>query len=163
MSVLPSYAVDFRGRPACPCLAEWLPWFERIAVLRGIVRESIDVAQLIGGAAESAGTHTEGGAADLWQHTWETQELARTMGAAAFVRLPPAFDPHTHLVLVGCPHTGPARYQIGALADGFNGLGAGGRGVAAAAVEPGDGGAVLHRSGDRRAVASRGLGLCGGG
>lgn len=125
---LPAYTVWFRDLPACPCLAEWLPWFERMAVLRGIVRESIDIAQLIGGASKSGGTHLDGGAADLWQHTWETQELARTMGAAAFVRLPPAFDPHTHLVLVGCPHNGPARYQIAALADGFNGLGTGGRG-----------------------------------
>ena len=125
---LPSYAVTFRGLPACPCLAEWLPWFERMAVVRSIVAESIDIAQLIGGAPQSGGTHVDGGAADLWQHTWDTQELARTMGAAAFVRLPPAFDPHTHLVLVGCPHNGPARYQIGALAEGFNGLGTGGRG-----------------------------------
>lgn len=120
--------VQFRGLPACPCLAEWLPWFERMAVLRGIVRESIDIAQLIGGAPQSGGTHTEGGAADLWQNTPDTQELARLMGSAAWVRLPPAFDAHTHLVLVGCPHNGPARYQIAALADGFNGLGTGGRG-----------------------------------
>ena len=125
-----AYVVDFRGFPACPCLAAWFPVFERLAIVRGIVRESFDIAQLIGGAVESAGTHSEGGAFDVWQHDPETQRLGREMGAATFNRTTGSFadNRHSHGVLVGCPHNGPARYQIGALELGFNGLGKAGRG-----------------------------------
>ena len=124
------YAVTFRGFQACPCLAEWLPVFERALIARGVVRESIDIAQLIGGAEESGGTHAKGGAFDIWQHDPVTQEVAREMGAATWNRIPPWWtgSKHTHGVLNGCPHNTPARYQITALANNGNGLGAGGMG-----------------------------------
>lgn len=122
--------VMFRGKPACECLAEWLPVFEAELIRRGVVRESIDIAQLIGGAEESAGTHSEGGAWDIWQHDPVTQMVGREMGAATFNRVTGSFanNKHTHGVLNGCPHNGPARYQITALAAGYDGLGRGGYG-----------------------------------
>lgn len=124
----PDYVVIFRGRRACPCLAEWLPYYERMLLKAGVIKKNIDVAQLIGGASASAGTHTRGGAYDIWQRSSKAIEIAREMGAAAWARGRP-FAPHQHGVLRGCPHNGPARYQVVALDkyDG-NGLGAGGRG-----------------------------------
>jgi hypothetical protein len=124
------YVVDFRGKPACPCLASWLPVFEQVLLARGVIRESLDIAQLIGGAAASGGTHATGGAFDVWQHDAVTVAVARQMGAAAWARTPAqGFDPHTHGVLRGCPHNEPGRYQIAALDAGYNGLGYGGRGA----------------------------------
>lgn len=123
------YAVDFRGFRACPCLAEWLPWFEKVLLLRGVIKHNIDITQLIGGASTSAGTHSQGGAFDVWQADPTTQLVGRQMGAATWNRTAAqGFKAHTHGVLNGCPHNSPARYQIAALADGYSGLGSGGRG-----------------------------------
>jgi hypothetical protein len=120
---LPSYTVWFRGHPACPCLATWLPVFETELIRRGVVKESIDIAQLIGGAAASGGTHASGGAFDIWQHDSTTVWVSRQMGAdASWARGAPAFDPHMHGVLTGCPHNGPARYQIDEVRNGGDGL-----------------------------------------
>lgn len=139
---LPEYAVDFRGFPACPCLKEWLPVFEAELIRRGVIRESIDIAQLIGGAAASGGTHSDGGAFDIWQHDPTTVWVARQMGAACWARTAAqGFDPHAHGVLRGCAHNNPARYQIYALDNGYNGLGSGGRGGSDDGPRP-----VPHRS-----------------
>ena len=122
--------VIFRGRRACECLAEWLPVFEKELLRRGVIKRNIDIAQLIGGASQSAGTHSKGGAFDIWQRDLTTIKVARQMGADATWKRTPAqgFSYHTHGVLRGCPHNTPARYQIGAVDAGYNGLGRGGRG-----------------------------------
>lgn len=130
-SALP-YAVDFRGKPACPCLAEWLPFYEKELLRRGIIKHNVDIFQLIGGAAASAGTHSKGGAYDVAQVSDQAILVAREMGAAAWHRLP-NWDgkggmEHQHGVLNGCPHNGPAAYQINAYKAGFNGLGLNGAG-----------------------------------
>lgn len=122
---LPPYTVWFRGRPACPCLVEWLPVFEAELLRRGVIRESIDIAQLIGGADASAGTHSKGGAFDIWQYDDVTVWVARQMGApATWARTTGsfAFSRHAHGVLKGCPHNGPARYQIDEVFAGGDGL-----------------------------------------
>lgn len=124
---LPSYARMFRGHPACPCLIAWLPVYEAEAKRRHIIKQSIDIYQLIGTAAASGGTHAKGGAYDLAQVTPAAIKLAREMGAAAWHR-PPDWDghggiEHHHGVLHGCPHNSPARYQISAYLAGYNGLG----------------------------------------
>lgn len=138
----PEYTVWFRGKPACPCLAAWLPVFEAELIRRGVIRESIDIAQLIGGAAASGGTHSDGGAFDIWQHDPTTVWVARQMGAACWARTAAqGFDPHAHGVLRGCAHNNPARYQIYALDNGYNGLGSGGRGGSDDGPRP-----VPHRS-----------------
>jgi hypothetical protein len=115
---------SFRGYPACACLIEWLPVFEAELKRRGVIKVSIDIAQLIGSAPQSAATHKPGGAFDIWQHDATTVKVAREMGAAAWARTrAQGFDPHTHGVLNGCPHNSGGRYQIAALKAGRNGLG----------------------------------------
>ena len=128
---LPPYTVYFRGKPACPCLAQWYPAFEAELQRRGILQpgQQVYIYQLIGGADASAGTHTKGGAADDNQVSEAANWVARQMGAdASWARVPPSFTFHSHRVLRGCPHNGPAAYQIAAVDAGYNGLGAGGRG-----------------------------------
>lgn len=122
---LPPYVVWFRGFPACPCQAKWLPVFEAELKRRGVIQESIDIAQLIGGAEASGGTHTKGGAFDIWQHDPTTMWVARQMGApATWNRVTGSFatNKHTHGVLAGCPHNGPAAYQIDEVFAGGDGL-----------------------------------------
>ncbi len=127
---MPTYT-DRTGRRwnACSCLVKWLPVFEQELLDLGVIKHNIDVAQLIGGASASAGTHSKGGAFDIWQRDDTTIKVAREMGAATWHRTrAQGFQPHAHGVLNGCPHNGPARYQIAALAAGYNGLGYAGRG-----------------------------------
>lgn len=121
----------FRGKKCCVCMAEWLPVLEREAVKRGILKRNIDIAQLTGNVGASAGTHSKGGAFDLFNYSADMVKLARQMGADASWhrrRSQGPWVPHLHGVLRGCPHNAPARYQIGAVDAGYNGLGAGGRG-----------------------------------
>lgn len=134
---LPAYAVTFRGHPACPCQATWLPAFEAEAQRRGILKGPLPLSQLIGGATTSAGTHSQGGADDTYPLTGidvtAYVALSRDMGADATWHRPYNWDgkggvSHVHRVLTGCPHNGPAAYQITAVRDGFNGLGHLGRG-----------------------------------
>lgn len=130
---LPSYTVYFRGHPACPCLAKWLPVYEKELLRRGVIKHNIDIYQLIGSVGASAGTHSAGGAFDIAQTTREAVYVARQMGADATWHRPYNWDgaggiSHTHGVLRGCPHNSPARYQIAAVDAGYNGLGSGGRG-----------------------------------
>lgn len=117
-------SVIFRGRPACECLAEWLVAYEKLLLAEGVIKFSVDIYQLIGGAKASAGTHSTGGAYDIAQIQPEAIRIAREMGAAAWARTPAqGFSPsHQHGVLNGCPHNGPARYQIAEYLRGENGL-----------------------------------------
>lgn len=122
---------SFRGKKCCSCLAKWLPAYEAELLRRGVIQHSLDVYQLTGKAKASAGTHAGGGAFDTGQYSRTALEVARQMGADAtwHRRKSQGFDvDHAHGVLRGCPHNGPARYQIAAVDAGFNGLGAGGRG-----------------------------------
>lgn len=133
---LPSYAVDFRGHAACPCQAAWLPAFEAEAQRRGLLAGPLPISQLIGGYSGSGGTHASGGAADFYPLSVVKQVdgtdglvwLARQMGADATWHRRYNWDgaggvEHVHSVLRGCPHNGPARYQLVAVDQGFNGLG----------------------------------------
>lgn len=126
----------FRGKPACACLVAWMPAYEAELQRRGIIGQGaqIGIYQLIGGAAASGGTHASGGAFDTAYYGPESVAVARQMGADATWLRPYNWDSkggiaHVHGVLRGCPHNWPARYQIDAVDDGFNGLGAGGRGA----------------------------------
>lgn len=125
---LPSYAVTFRGLPACPCLASWIPGYEAELQRRGLLSGSIRLYQLIGGAPASGGTHTQGGAFDTQWIGEAAIWVARQMGADATWHRPNNWDgaggmEHVHGVLTGCPHNGPAHYQIDAVRAGYNGLG----------------------------------------
>lgn len=122
--------VKFRGLPACECLAEWIPFWEQELLAQKLIKVSVDIAQLIGGAEASSGTHSQGGALDVWQTDIRVSKVAREMGCVMWPRTTGSFakNRHSHGVLRGCPHNGPARYQIEAADAGFNGLGSGGRG-----------------------------------
>ena len=114
----------FRGRPACDCLARWLPVYERELKDRGLLKVELDIYQLIGAATASAGTHRSGGAFDVGQVAAEQIRVARQMGAAMWHRKPPTFaTPHGHGVLKGCPHADPsAKAQVVELEAGGDGL-----------------------------------------
>jgi hypothetical protein len=127
-----SYAVDFRGRPACPCQAEWIPAYEHELQRRGILVGQIPIAQLIGGAEASGGTHATGGASDFWLLGAQADVavmVARQMGAdPTWHRLPgwdgPGSPEHVHSVLRGCPHlSSSARAQVIAVDADGDGIG----------------------------------------
>lgn len=122
----------FRGYRCCTCVAEWFPVYERMLALRGITSGTKDgrlrIFQFTGTAAASAGTHSQGGAMDTAMLDPSGIRLAREMGASAsWIRWWPG-NLHAHMVLAGCPHNGPARYQITAVKAGFDGTGWLGRG-----------------------------------
>lgn len=122
--------VMFRGRRACPCLAEWIPVYEAELKRLGEIKSKVDIAQLIGTYVKSGTTHVPGGAGDFWQHSKRAVAIAEEMGAAAFERGPAqGFAWHMHFVLKGCPHNAGGRYQVVAREAGYNGLGANGRGA----------------------------------
>lgn len=130
----PGYGT-YDGKVACDCTIEWLPAFEAELRRCGILDpgERVRVFQLTGLGSKSGGTHGQGGAIDDDQMSDRAIWVARQMGAdASFARLynwdGKGGMAHAHRVLTGCPHNGPARYQIDAVVDGFNGLGRGGRG-----------------------------------
>jgi hypothetical protein len=128
------------GLPACPCQIKWLPYYVAELKRRGIV---IRFVQLIGGGKKSGGTHSTGGADDAYLVSWPkgmTRDEAwalviwvgRQMGSDARWRRRYNWDgvggeEHGHGVLTGCPHNGPARYQIEDVRDGLNGLARHGR------------------------------------
>lgn len=127
---------EFRGKPACDCLAQWYPAFEAELIAREVIPAggSIRVYQLIGGAPQSSSTHSTGGAGDDDQVSQSALIISREMGADASWNRPLNWDgkggmAHAHRVLRGCPHNGPARYQIAAVDAGFNGLGRAGMGA----------------------------------
>ncbi len=113
-----------RGFPCCSCQKKWFPAFEAELVARGLPVPPI--AQLIGGAAASASTHSRGGAADWWGVNVEVAATARMMGApATWIRETGSFadNKHTHSVLRGCPHLHPsAQAQIREVDAGGDGL-----------------------------------------
>ena len=137
------YAVMFRGHPACPCQAAWLPVLEAEAQRRGILRGSLPISQLIGGASTSGGTHSKGGASDFYPLTVITDvtafvALCRELGADATWHRVWNWDgrngvEHVHTVQRDCPHNTPARYQYDSTTQGVDhgrdGLSHGGRGA----------------------------------
>lgn len=118
--------ITVRGLPACPCQAAWFPVFEQELRERGIIKQHLTLAQLIGGAEASAGTHSGGGAADWWETDIRIAQVARELGApATWPRTTGSFanNKHTHSVLRGCPHLDPgAVAQINEVDRGGDGL-----------------------------------------
>lgn len=111
---------------ACTCTIQWMPLFEKMMLLKGFVKQSVDIIQIVGGAEASANTHLHGGTIDIEQVGPDIVALARAAGAnASWSRYPPAFtNDHTHMVLTGCPHNADtSRYQTVAQRAGYDGLG----------------------------------------
>ncbi len=107
---------EFAGKPACTCLAAWLPVFE------ATIGRSPRWFQLIGDAPASAGFHKGGGSADCEPLTTDEIRVARNMGAAAWNRPWPG-NYHAHLRLNGCPHNTIAQPQVTDLNAGRDGTG----------------------------------------
>ena len=122
------WRVRFRGRTTCACVAEWIPVWEAMCLREGITSGFYDgktctIFQLTGSASASAGTHSQGGAIDNAMLDARGIRIAREMGASASWRRLWPGNLHSHMVLEGCPHNGPARYQIAAVKLGRDGLG----------------------------------------
>lgn len=119
----------FRGLKSCACLNRWIPAFEKELRRRGLLKGNLPLYQLVGNAAASAGTHT-GGSIDTIPLSNAALKVAREMGCAMWHRRASQgpWIAHSHGILRACPHNYGGRYQIAALAAGYNGLGAGGRG-----------------------------------
>lgn len=120
--------VIFRRRRACVCVAEWIPIFEKVLIQEGVIKRNVDIAQLTGNASASGGTHSRGGAMDFWttvKSWWKFLVIARQMGADASwrrLRSQGPWSEHFHCVLRGCPHNGPARYQLTEVDNNQDGL-----------------------------------------
>lgn len=114
----------FRAKVACDCLAAWLTAAERLGLARGLIKYELDIIQLTGTSAASAGTHSAGGAFDVKQRTTAWSHLFREMGAAAWPRTGADWVNNEHLHgVIDCPHNAPAAYQIPAYWRGYSGLG----------------------------------------
>ena len=112
---------SYRGLPACTCLAEWLPIFEKV------IGRQPRLYQLVGDATASAGFHKGGGSADYEPLSEEELRVARNMGAAAWNRWWRSADGstnyHCHLRLNGCSHNTIAQPQVTDLNAGRDGTG----------------------------------------
>jgi hypothetical protein len=139
---LPSYAVDFRGLPACPCQVEWIPKLEAHLRYLGLIQGNLAIAQLIGLYEKSGNTHGDptgtglrkgGGVTDFWLTGHLADEcvaVMRDMGADPTWHRLPNWDgaggsEHVHCGLRGCPHrteTALAQeYQVDHNGDGLVG------------------------------------------
>jgi hypothetical protein len=116
----------YRGLPCCSCQAEWLPVFEQELRERDLIKDTLHLAQLIGGAEKSKGVHLGGGCADWWETDVRIAQVAREMGApATWPRTGVKWigNEHTHSGLRGCPHmTDAARQQVIEVDKGGDGL-----------------------------------------
>lgn len=114
----------FRGRPADAASLAWLSVYEAELLRRGLLKKNLDIFQIIGRAAQSAGTHGEGGAIDDAQTSAEQIRVARNMGCAKSHRyVSQGFTvAHGHGVLKGAPAAALAKSQVRSLDAGRNGL-----------------------------------------
>lgn len=95
---------SFRGYPCSPELAEWLTWYERVLLFKGVIRFNLDVFQLKGTYYKSAGVHEDGYAFDIAQMDDVSLEVADEMGAFSWPRTrAQGFTPHQHGGLYGIP------------------------------------------------------------
>lgn len=111
----------YDGKPACSCLAAWLPVFE------ATIGRKPTWFQLIGDAPASAGFHKGGGSADGEPLSDDELRIGRNMGGAAFNRWWRNSDGstnyHCHIRLNGCPHNTIAQPQVADLNAGRDGTG----------------------------------------
>lgn len=110
----------------CECVAKSLPLLQTVMLIRGDIRESLDLYQgcYHTGVSASAGTHNKGGCVDTGQYADRHLKTARAFGWCAQHRTPAqGFDPHCHMFPNGCPHMSPlAQSQQWAWNHGRNGL-----------------------------------------
>lgn len=109
------------GLPACTCLVEWVPAFERA------IGRAPRLFQLAGDAPASNGFHRNGGSADYEPLSEAELRTARNMGGAAWNRWWYDDDGgsnfHSHIRLNGCPHNTVGQPQVEDLNEGRDGTG----------------------------------------
>ncbi len=111
----------------CTCMETIDPMIDRELVARGIIHQCLDVMQGCysgGRVAASGATHNGGGVRDLAQSGEPYDSHLEMWGYAAFQRdWRDGMDPHTHAVLIGCPHLDPSAHrQVTAWMNKRNGL-----------------------------------------
>ncbi len=124
----------------CSHMAQWLPVFNEYCKHIGIVKNSLDVTQIVSNYSKSSGTHREGTCVDVRQTDERVVNAARQYGApASWVRGPAArpyrpqngaaitaFSSHTHIHIL-CPCRSGADYQTADVKRGRDGLAKHGR------------------------------------
>lgn len=118
--------VPFRGGWTCSCVATSLPLVEEEMLLRGLIKDRIDIFQLghRGDVKASAGTHDAGGNVDVGQYSDEQIDIWRLWGWTMQNRSPwfPG-NAHAHGAPYGCPHIAAGgQYQVTAWDNRRNGL-----------------------------------------
>lgn len=92
---------------ACACIRDSWPTINKLARLKGYIRQQIDVTQ--GGYSTSVNasalTHAGGGVLDTMVTGAQLDALLEECGIAAYERTEAdGFKPHSHILWIGCPH-----------------------------------------------------------
>lgn len=126
----PGYAL-FHDKVGCVDVVAFLQLAEQLGLAMGLIQHELDVVQLVGDAADSAGVHLEGSAFDVKQRTPAWIKLFRMMGAAVWPREGEkwAGNEHAHGI-IPCRHNRLTAYQWTAYVRGYSGLGQGAPGTA---------------------------------
>lgn len=75
----------------CAHMAQWLPVFNAYCKHIGVVKNSLDITQIVSNYSKSGGTHREGTCVDVRQTDERVVNAARQYGApASWVRGPAA-------------------------------------------------------------------------
>jgi hypothetical protein len=121
----PGYGT-MHGLVGCDDVIAFLELAEQLGLAMGLIQRELDLVQLVGDAADSAGVHLEGSAFDVKQRSPAWIKLYRMMGAAVWPREDASWagNEHAHGV-IPCRHNRLTAYQWTAYVRGYNGLGQG--------------------------------------
>ena len=92
---------------ACACIRDSWPTINKLARLKGYIRQQIDVTQgsYSTSVNASALTHAGGGVLDVMVTGAKLDTLLEECGIAAYERTEAdGFSPHSHILWIGCPH-----------------------------------------------------------
>ena len=115
----------------CDCVIQFLLAGERLGLAKGLLKEGLDIVQIVGNAAASAGVHRLGAAFDVMQLGPEWVIIWREMGASFWPRIDDhpgvagdLWDNNTHgHGGIDCAHDSLIAYQMTAYWRGYSGLG----------------------------------------
>lgn len=101
--------VWFRVGWTCTCVVKVLTTAEELMLLEGLIEDSLDIFQLQGTAAASAGTHSKPGAYDIGQDSPAQIDVQRRCGGDGQARTTSQgfAVKHCHGFAQGCPHGSP--------------------------------------------------------
>lgn len=111
---------------ACSCIRDSWPTINKLARLKGYIRQQIDVTQgsYSTSVNASALTHAGGGVLDVQVTGTALDSLLEECGIAAYERTAAdGFKPHSHILWIGCPHLhAQAAAQVASWRNLRNGL-----------------------------------------